>query len=155
MSRASLSITSVLLSTLLAACGGGGGGGDSSQGTSSATDMQITASVSEPSTTSNSCKGNFTSTDPVTMSLEELPYCDPAPLEEMMAMDDPSYQNQLSNHWPDVESLLHRYIPPHVTVYPAPRNFIGAMDSCLQQHGLLACREYMNQLIGLNKGKQQ
>lgn len=90
----------------------------------------------------------------MTMSLEEIPYCDPAPLQEMMAMDDASYQNQLSNHWPDVEQLLYRYIPPNVTVYPAPRNFSGAMTSCLQQHGLLACREYMQLLIGLNEGKQ-
>jgi hypothetical protein len=154
MSRASLGITSVLFSTFLAACGGGGGG-DNSQGSSYATDMAITASVSEPSATPDSCKGNFTSTDPVTLSLEELPYCDPSPLVEMMAMDDASYQNQLSNHWPDVESLLHRYIPPHVTVYPAPRNFSGAMASCFQQNGLAACREYMNQLIGLNNSKQQ
>lgn len=88
------------------------------------------------------------------MSLEQLPYCDPAPLVEMMAMDDAAYQNRLSNHWPEVEGLLHRYIPPNVTVFPAPRFFSGVMSSCLQQHGLVACREYMNQLIGLNQSKQ-
>ena len=152
MSRASLNITLVLLSSLVAACGGGGGGG--SQTSDSGSGATIAASVVEPSPSSASCSDSLASSGAVTMSLEELPYCDPAPLKEMMAMDDAAYQNQLSNQWPDVESLLHRYIPPNVAISPAPHSFIGPMTSCLQDHGLPACREYMRLLIGLNEGKQ-
>lgn len=153
MSRASIRITFALLSSfVVAACGGGGGDGTQNSGADQ--ESTVVASTAPSNSSSASCSDSIAASGQITMSLEEIPYCDPAPLEEMMAMDDASYQNQLSNHWTDVEKLLHRYIPPNVTVYPAPRNFIGAMDSCLQLHGLSACREYMNQLIGLNKGKQ-
>lgn len=153
MSRASIRITFALLSGLVVtACGGGGSDGTQTQGAGQ--DETVVASYTPSDSSSSACSDSLASSGSVTMSLEELPYCDPAPLEEMMAMDDAAYQNQLSNHWPDVEQLLYRYIPPNVTVYPAPRNFSGAMASCLQQHGLTACREYMTQLIGLNKGKQ-
>lgn len=165
MSRASLSFTLVLVSSLVAACGGGGGDNGQNGSQNSGTDQGATiaassAGPSAPAAASStsapgSCSDSLASDQPVTVSYDELPYCDPYPLEEMMALDDAAYQNQLSNHWTDVESLLYRYVPPNVTVYPAPRNFSGAMSACLQQHGLLACREYMNLLIGLNKGKQQ
>lgn len=88
------------------------------------------------------------------MSLADLPYRDPQPLVDFMAMSDADYQARLSSDWPSVENLLHQYIPANVQLYPVPMGFYGPMQSCLQQHGLAACREYMNSLIGLMRSKQ-
>jgi hypothetical protein len=149
MSRIKLSIAFIFSSSLLVACGGGGGSPDSSTGST------ITASESTPvqQAPASSCAGDTLENAPVTMSLEELPYCDPAPLIEMVAMDPAAYDNMLMNDWAYVEDKLHKYIPPNVTLYPAPRAFYGVMASCLEQHGTIACREYMNSLIGVNNNK--
>lgn len=87
------------------------------------------------------------------MSLADLPYRDPKPLQDLMALSDADYQNQLTNNWPYVGGLLDQYIPPNVTLYPVPLGFYGPMVACKEQHGLLACREHMSQLIGLMQSK--
>lgn len=91
----------------------------------------------------------------VQISSLALPYVDPQPLRTMMAMDDASYESMLANEWPRVEGVLLQYIPAHVVLMPpTPLGFQGPWYSCLRDHTRLACREAMNNMIGLMTGKQ-
>ncbi|MDB5842473.1 MAG: hypothetical protein JWQ23_4425 [Herminiimonas sp.] len=89
----------------------------------------------------------------VTLTLDELPYRNPAQLEAMMRMDDARYQDMLTNRWDQVEKILFRYIPDGVELFPVALGFYGPWKSCLQTHSILACREHMTLLIGLEKSK--
>jgi hypothetical protein len=90
----------------------------------------------------------------VRISSLNLPYVDPAPLRTMMAMDDASYEAMLANEWPRVQGVMYQYIPPHVVLMPpTPLGFSGPWYSCLQSPNRLACREAMNNMIGLMSSK--
>gem|GEM_PF-2891081 len=156
MSRISARVATVFLSTLITACGGGSDAGAAANQNAlsgSSGSVQAADTSTQTQTQTQNQTQNQTQTS-VTMSLADLPYKDPQPLVDMMAMNDADYQNQLSSNWPTVENMLQQYIPPNVQLYPVPLGFYGPMDSCLQQHGLAACREYMNSLIGLMRSKQ-
>jgi hypothetical protein len=114
----------------------------------------IVPTTTVPSTSSGSSGSTSTTLaasggGAVTMSTEDLPYRDPKPLQDLMALNDADFQNQLTDNWPYVGNLIDQYIPPNVTLYPVALGFYGPMASCRQYHGLLACREFMAQLIGL------
>ncbi|HJV76710.1 MAG TPA: hypothetical protein VJ654_21030 [Noviherbaspirillum sp.] len=84
-----------------------------------------------------------------------LPYVDPQPLSAMMALNDTDYDAMLQTEWPRVEGVMHQYIPPNVVLMPpTPLGFSGPWYSCLDFHLRLACREAMNNMIGLMMGKQ-
>jgi len=84
-----------------------------------------------------------------------LPYVDPAPLATMMQMEDAAYEAMLQNEWARVEGEMLRYIPAHVVLFPpTPIGFSGPWYSCLDNHTRAACREAMNNMIGLMRGKQ-
>lgn len=89
----------------------------------------------------------------VWLTLQDLPWVDPAPLQEMVARDDTAYQ-QLMTAEPDrVRQTLLTYIPAHVVLFPAPHGFTGPWYACLQQPAPGPCREAMNLTIGLMNGK--
>jgi hypothetical protein len=91
---------------------------------------------------------------PKLITLADLPYVDPGPLISLVNLPDPLLQDRLTNHWPETEDLLHKYIPAGVDFAPGvPLGFYGPWKSCLTQHGLLACREHMSQLISLENSK--
>ena len=84
-----------------------------------------------------------------------LPYVDPQPLQAMMEMNDADYEAMLRDEWPRVEGVMHQYIPPNVILMPpTPLGFSGPWVSCMESHAALACREAMNNMIGLMIGKQ-
>lgn len=84
-----------------------------------------------------------------------LPYVDPQPLVEMMQLGDDAYEALLRDGWSQVEGVMHRYIPPHVILMPpTPMGFSGPWDACMSMHTRLACREAMNNMIGLMMSKQ-
>lgn len=83
-----------------------------------------------------------------------LPYVDPQPLRTMMAMDDAAYETMLANEWQRVQGVMHQYIPPHVVLMPpTPLGFAGPWYACLDAHTRIACREAMNNMIGLMSSK--
>jgi len=142
----------MVLSALVTACGGGG---DAAANTNQdANQSALTGNSGSAQTADSGTQSQAQTQTAVTMSLTDLPYKDPQPLVDFMAMNDADYQAQLSGNWPYVENLLHQYIPANVQLYPVSLGFYGPMQSCLQQHGLAACREYMNSLIGLMRSKQ-
>lgn len=84
-----------------------------------------------------------------------LPYVDPQPLADMMQLGDDAYDALLRDEWPRVEGVMHRYLPPHVILMPpTPMGFSGPWDACMRLHTRVACREAMNNMIGLMMGKQ-
>lgn len=89
----------------------------------------------------------------VWLTLQDLPWVDPAPLQEMMARDDAAYQQLMTNEPDRVRQTLLTYIPAHVVLFPAPHGFTGPWYACLQQPAPSACREAMNLTIGLMNGK--
>lgn len=154
MSQAKTRMAAIAFSFVLSACGGGGDAVADADRTTSTQSSPIQAADATAQTPQSSPENPVQNQALVTMTLAELPYRDPKQLEDFMAMSDTEYQNQLVNDWPSVEVMLHAYIPANVRLYPVPRSFYGPMQSCLQQHGLAACREYMNALISLMRGKQ-
>lgn len=84
-----------------------------------------------------------------------LPYVDPQPLAEMMQLGDDAFDTLLRDDWSRVEGTMHSYLPPHVILMPpTPMGFSGPWYACLGQHTRLACREAMNNMIGLMTSKQ-
>lgn len=127
----------------LAACGGGSGEA------ASAASPNISAGTTATGT-------NYAAQPaPVLITMADLPYVDPAPLQKMMAQDDQTYAAMLANEWPRVENTLHQYIPPNVDFgFPTPMSFTGPWAVCMSQHYAPACREHMNSLIGLMNSKR-
>ncbi|HVL75441.1 MAG TPA: hypothetical protein VM406_05450, partial [Noviherbaspirillum sp.] len=87
------------------------------------------------------------------LRLVDLPFVDPEPLAEMMRLDDASYSRLMTDEPERVRQTMYRYAPANVVLFPAPLGFVGPWDSCLQQPALLACREAMNNMIGLMNSK--
>lgn len=84
-----------------------------------------------------------------------LPYVDPQALQEMMQLNDDNYEALLRDEWPRVEGVMHQYLPPHVVLMPpTPMGFSGPWYGCLDLHTRVACREAMNNMIGLMMSKQ-
>lgn len=89
----------------------------------------------------------------VYLTLSDLPYVDPQPLRDMMALGDAAYQQMLSSDGARVRQTLRNYLPAHVVLLPAPRGFSGPWDSCLQSLGAPACRLAMNSMISVMNNK--
>ncbi len=98
---------------------------------------------------------NPPATAPILIQLSDLPFRDPAPLMALNGLSDTDLAARLSNDWTSVESVLRLYIPANVDFgFPVPLGFYGPWVSCLQQHGLPACREHLTQLIGVMESKR-
>lgn len=89
----------------------------------------------------------------VYLTIADLPYVDPQPLRDMMALGDAAYQQMLSGDGERVRQTLRTYLPAHVVLLPAPRGFSGPWDSCLQSLGAPACRIAMNSMISIMNNK--
>jgi hypothetical protein len=89
----------------------------------------------------------------VWLTMADLPYVNPQPLRDMMALGDGAYQQMLSSDGARVRQTLRTYLPAHVVLIPAPRGFMGPWDSCLQSLGAPACRSAMSSMISLMDNK--
>jgi hypothetical protein len=89
----------------------------------------------------------------VFLTLGDLPYVNPQPLRDMMALGDGAYQQMLTSNGAQVRQTLRTYIPAHVVLMPTPRGFIGPWDSCLQSLGAPACRLAMSSMISIMDNK--
>jgi hypothetical protein len=89
----------------------------------------------------------------VWLQLNDLPWVDPEPLNEMMRLDDVAYQELMTNEAERVRQTMRRYVPQHVLLFRAPLGFTGPWYACVDQPAPAACREAMNLTIGLMNGK--
>ncbi|MDB5822575.1 MAG: hypothetical protein JWR21_1279 [Herminiimonas sp.] len=98
---------------------------------------------------------NPPATAPILIQLSDLPFRDPAPLADLNRVSDAELQARLTNDWAGIERLLRSFIPANVDFGPpVPLGFYGPWSSCLQSHGLAACREHLTQLIGIMESKR-
>jgi hypothetical protein len=84
-----------------------------------------------------------------------LPYQDPKPLQELLALDDAGLQRRLDSEWSAMRQVLDGFVPPGAEITAVPRVFIGARDECLRSHLAPSCRIYLGTLVEMNKEKQQ
>ncbi len=89
-----------------------------------------------------------------TLSLAELPYQDPRPLEELLARDEISFNNSLQRDWPRTLRTLELYIPAGVEITPSSLLFSILRQRCTRQREPAACRLYMDFLSFLMKQKR-
>lgn len=147
LKRAATGFTAIAVASMLTACGG-----------SSAQDADQFHSTGASTVSADSTAAapdGGTQTEPKLITLADLPYVDPQPLDQMLAMNDAGFASMLASQWPQVETVLHTYIPPDVDFnFPTPMGFIGPWKSCMTEHSPAACREHMNQLASLMRSKR-
>jgi hypothetical protein len=89
-----------------------------------------------------------------TVTLSQLPYQDPRPLENLLAMDELRFGTTIAGAWPQTERMLARYVPPSVTI-DAPSVFFSTVSvSCLSSRQPAACRAYIDFIAFLMRSKQ-
>lgn len=89
-----------------------------------------------------------------TLTLAQLPYQDPRPLDALLALDEPRFATTIVNNWPQVQSTLARYIPPGVSIDQPSFFFASNGTLCLSAHQPVACRVYIDFLAHLMRSKQ-
>lgn len=87
------------------------------------------------------------------LSLAELPYRDPRPLDTLLARDDLSFNNSLQRDWPRILRMLESYVPASLQITPSSVLFSTLRQRCIQQRESAACRLYMDFLSFLMKQK--
>lgn len=69
----------------------------------------------------------------VFMTLAQIPYRDPTPLDNLLRLDEPQLRARLSGFWPQIDTLLNQYIAWNVAL-------VGAVDFA---HSRLDCQAWM------------
>lgn len=88
-------------------------------------------------------------------ALEALPYKDPQPLQDLLALDDGRLQRRLDSDWSSIRRTLDGFVPPGTVITSAPRVLIGSQHECLRSRSAPACRVYLASLVEINREKQQ
>jgi hypothetical protein len=87
-------------------------------------------------------------------TLGQLPYRDPAPLDNLLKLSQTAWKTQGTN-WPRVEALLHRYIAWPVAIV-GDTDFARARLDCLvvMPGDYIQCRNYLVRLADLMRSKR-
>lgn len=87
-------------------------------------------------------------------TLGQLPYRDPAPLDNLLKLSQTAWKTQGTN-WPRVEALLHRYIAWPVAIV-GDTDFARARLDCLvvMPGDYVQCRNYLVRLADLMRSKR-
>lgn len=88
------------------------------------------------------------------LSLAELTYRDPRPLDVLLARDGISFNTILQRDWPRTLRTLESYIPSGVQITPSSLLFSTIRQRCTQQREPVACRLYIDFLSFLMKQKR-
>jgi Fe-S-cluster containining protein len=79
-----------------------------------------------------------------TLSLAELPYRNPRPLDTLLARDDPAFQLAIQQDWQRIERTLAMFVPLRAKITSSSLFFDTARQRCTQQQKPAACRLYMD-----------
>jgi hypothetical protein len=94
--------------------------------------------------------------DTVPEPFSRVPYRDPRPLEELLALDDRQFGAALMGNTPDqARQIFAPFSPPSATEAGVSRGFSGLQLGCLQARSVQACRKYAESLVALHRAKQQ
>jgi hypothetical protein len=88
-------------------------------------------------------------------TLDQLPYRDPAPLDNLLKLSHTAWKTQATN-WPRVEALLHRYIAWPIAIV-GDTDFARARLDCLvvMPGDYVQCRNYLVRLADLMRSKRR
>jgi hypothetical protein len=89
-----------------------------------------------------------------TLTLAQLPYQDPRPLNSLLALDEPHFAATITNSWSQVERTLARYISASVSIDQPSFFFSSNRTLCTRTHQPNACRVYLDFLAFLMRSKQ-
>lgn len=91
---------------------------------------------------------------PQTLSLAELPYRDPRPLDALLARDEASFNTAIERDWQQTAHLLETFVPTDIPITPSSLFFNAVRQRCTQGREAFACRLYMDFLSFLMKQKR-
>ena len=89
-----------------------------------------------------------------TLTLAQLPYEDPRPLDQVLALDERRFGEAMMKSWPQLQKMFARYIPAGVTVDAPSLFFRNVSTSCLIARQAWACRLYADFLSFLMTSRQ-
>ena len=78
------------------------------------------------------------------LSLADLPYRNPRPLDTLLARDDTAFQWAIQRDWPRIERTLSMFVPSRARVTTSSLFFDAARQRCTQQREPATCRLYMD-----------
>ena len=88
------------------------------------------------------------------MTLEQLPYRDPAPIDNLQRLNETQLRNQLANNWPQIDSLLNQYIGWNVALVGEVNFARSRLDCQAWMPGdYYLCRMYFRNLATLMRDK--
>lgn len=93
--------------------------------------------------------------DAQTLSLADLPYRDPRPLDALLSRDDAAFQSAIQQDWPRIERTLARFVPLRAKVASSSVFFDTMRQRCAQQQEPAACRLTMDFLSFQMKQKRE
>jgi hypothetical protein len=79
-----------------------------------------------------------------TLSLIDLPYRNPRPLDTLLARDDTAFQLAIEQDWPRTERTLAMFVPLRAKLTSSSLFFDTVRQRCTQQQEPAACRLYMD-----------
>ncbi len=78
------------------------------------------------------------------LSLANLPYRDPRPLDALLARDDTAFELAIQQDWPGIERTLAIFVPLRAKITSSSLFFDTMRLRCVQQKEPTACRLYMD-----------
>ena len=78
------------------------------------------------------------------LSLADLPYRNPRPLDALLSRDDTAFRFEIEQHWPNLSRLLARFVPLRAQIISSSLFFDTMRQRCTQRREPAACRLYMD-----------
>ena len=78
------------------------------------------------------------------LSLGDLPYRNPRPLDALLARDDTAFRLAIKQHWKDIDRTLAMFVPARARITSSSLFFDTMRQRCTQHREPAACRLYMD-----------
>jgi hypothetical protein len=99
--------------------------------------------------------GNASGQESAASAIDAAPYRDTKALQDLANLDDVQLQGRLSADFPRIQQTLRAFFPATLDVRRRSHGFAGAEQACLRTRAAIPCRLHMNDLIELNREKEQ
>ena len=78
------------------------------------------------------------------LSLADLPYRNPRPLDALLARDDTAFRFEIQQHWQSIAGTLETFVPLRAKITASSLFFDTVRPRCTQLREPAACRLYMD-----------
>jgi hypothetical protein len=93
--------------------------------------------------------------EPAASATEAAPYRSPQALEELANLNDDGLQRRLNADPAGFRSNLQNFFPPALDAHRRSHGFAGPQEACLRTASALPCRLHLDDLIELNRSKEE